>query len=287
MPFSHPALERTSFSALNSYLECGEKYRRKKILGHPEVPGWALVGGKAVHEVTERYDWHVIQGGAAEEFNWELEFQFVFNRMVTEETANSGVTPDQWRVSGKATTAWPDKETPEFWASQGPKFARTWGAWRAANPGYQFWVDPDGQVGIEAEFLIEFGGTPVLAFVDRIMTLGDDLAVIDIKSGRTMPENILQLELYASCVDLKYGVRPTLGGFYDARKGRMVHMEQLGGAIGTMDVVELVDGFITQAETGVFLPKPGRQCTYCSYRHNCAWAQSLTFGLRPKKEDNK
>ena len=51
-----------------------------------------------------------------------------------------------------------------------------------------------------------------------------------------------------------------------------------------MDVIELIEGFVATAETGHFLARPGRQCTYCTFNKTCPWAQSLTFGMRPKVE---
>jgi hypothetical protein len=280
--FTHPALERSSWSALNQYLDCPEKYRRKRILGHAESLSWALVGGKAVHTGTEWYDLWVQKGSLGEPWDWAQMWPVIFDSTVIKEEEQNGTTRDSWTVYGQPTVKYPDRENETFWRDKGEQYCRNWQAWREANPGYQEWVTPDGEVGIELEFLLDFGGTPMKGFIDRVFTLGNKLMVVDVKSGRTMPESILQLEMYASAIDLRYGVRPELGGFWDARKGKLLHPEPLGQTIGTMDVIELIEGFVATAETGHFLPRPGRQCTYCTFNKTCPWAQALTFGMRPK-----
>lgn len=283
MPFAHPALDRSSWSALNQFMDCPEKFRRKRILGHTESLSWALVGGKAVHSGTEDYDrWLLRDHRAGEVWDWATEWPRIFDLTVRMEEELNGSSRDSWTIYGQATKKYPDKENEVFWRDKGEQFCRNWQAWREANPGYTEWVSPTGEVGIELEFFLEFGGVPMKGFIDRVFQLGNSLMVMDIKSGRTMPETILQLELYASAIDLQFGIRPDLGGYWDARKGKLLHPEQLGQTVGTMDVIELVDGFITTAETGHFLPRPGRQCTYCSFNKTCPWAQSLTFGMRPK-----
>jgi hypothetical protein len=268
---------------MNSFMDCPEKWRRKRVLGHTESLSWALVGGKAVHTGTEEYDHWVRAEIKAAPWDWDTQWPRIFEDTVKAEEEQNGSSRDSWTIYGQATKKYPDKENEDFWRDKGKTYCQNWQAWREANPGYTEWISPDGEVGIEWAFLLEFGGIPMKGYVDRIFTLGNELFVMDIKSGRTMPETILQLELYASAVDLRYGVRPTIGGFWDARKGTLIHAESLGKTIGTMDVIELVDGFITTAETGVFLPRPGRQCTYCTFRFNCPWSQALTFGMRPRE----
>ena len=285
MPFAHPALDRSSWSALNQFMDCPEKFRRKRILGHTESLSWALVGGKAVHTGTEWYDLWVQKGSPGDPWDWAQMWPIIFETTVVQEEEQNQTSRDSWTIYGQPTVKYPDRENEVWWRDKGEGFCRNWQAWREANPGYQEWISPDGEVGIEWEFLLEFGGVPMKGYVDRIFTLGNEVFVMDIKSGRTMPETILQLELYASAMDLRYGVRPALGGYWDARKGKLIHPERLGQTVGTMDVIELVDGFITTAETGHFLPRPGRQCTYCSFRTSCPWAQSLTFGMRPKVDN--
>src|SRR5438874_2553091 len=48
--------EHMSHSQATSFLSCGEQYRLEKVVRVPQVPGWALVGGSALHLATEYYD---------------------------------------------------------------------------------------------------------------------------------------------------------------------------------------------------------------------------------------
>lgn len=276
------ALTRTSFSSLKQYLWCPEQWRRKRLLGHTELPGWAMVGGKAVHLVTERYDLYGLGLYQAAGWSWYQQFELAFEELIAEELQATGVPTEDWRVSGRASTRWPDKETEAFWRAEGPAFAKSYGDWRADNPGYQVWVAPDGQLGIELELLVDFDGDPLLCFIDRVFTIGNRLIVVDLKSGRTMPETTEQLLMYATCIELSYGRRPELGGYFDNRKGRLVHPEDMS-VLSANDSIEQVKLFLGQAREGEFLARPGRHCTFCAYAPTCQWAKTLTFGLRPKE----
>ncbi len=47
---------RTSYSSFRSWLGCQERYRQTKILRAPRSPGWAMVGGSAVHLLTQWWE---------------------------------------------------------------------------------------------------------------------------------------------------------------------------------------------------------------------------------------
>lgn len=281
MPNEPPSpLARTSFSSLKQYLWCPEQWRRRRLLGHGEAPGWAQVAGKAVHELTDQWEHH--HRVAPEEiFDWERAWGETFQRLILETVKDSGVLPDGFRVSGAVTKKYPDREDKTFWDAEGPRMARSWATWREANPGYQLWKTPQGAWASELEMTVDFGGTPLLAYVDRIMQLGDDLMVIDLKSGRHGEENTLQLHLYAAVIELACGVRPKLGAYFNCRKGELVYPETLD-AVTTDDMVRVVQEFLAIAGDNVFLPQVGRHCTYCAYNADCQWAKTLTFGLRPR-----
>lgn len=48
-----------SYSSLTTYLDCGWKYYLSRIVKVKEEPAWYLVGGSAVHEATEMYDFEM------------------------------------------------------------------------------------------------------------------------------------------------------------------------------------------------------------------------------------
>ena len=45
-----------SYSSFTTWLECGEKYRLRKLEHVQELPAWWSIGGSAVHGATEDYD---------------------------------------------------------------------------------------------------------------------------------------------------------------------------------------------------------------------------------------
>lgn len=273
--------DRTSFSSLTTYYTCPERWRQLKILERQRTPGWALVGGKAAHTITELFDvtWLTAGDPGPGSWDWFAVWREQFDRLIAEEVEASGIQPDGWRVTGRATKEWPDKETRAWWDHHGPIFGERWELWRRQNPEWQIWQAPDGKSGVELEILSEVGESKVLAFIDRVFVLNGQLVVVDLKSGRNMPETILQLAVYAALIELEYGVRPQLGAYWDARKGRTVHLEDLS-PIPTGMVVDLVNRFVIAASSEAFLPVVGRHCTYCEVKQHCPWSKALTYGLR-------
>lgn len=49
--------EHISHSQLTTWLSCGWLYFLTRIANAKEQSSWWLVGGSAVHEATEAYDW--------------------------------------------------------------------------------------------------------------------------------------------------------------------------------------------------------------------------------------
>src|SRR5690348_5812631 len=45
---------------------CGAAYWYGRVLGKPERPGWAMLGGSALHEASETWDWGLINEGLSD-----------------------------------------------------------------------------------------------------------------------------------------------------------------------------------------------------------------------------
>lgn len=52
----HALSNHLSYSQVNSFNECGEKFRLERVYGLRGLPGWATVGGSAFHIATEYID---------------------------------------------------------------------------------------------------------------------------------------------------------------------------------------------------------------------------------------
>jgi hypothetical protein len=46
----------TSYSSLRLWLSCQVRWALLRVQGAPSQPGWARVGGRAVHDLTEQWE---------------------------------------------------------------------------------------------------------------------------------------------------------------------------------------------------------------------------------------
>jgi hypothetical protein len=205
---------------------------------------------------------------------WVDQWDRAFSQCIREEIQNTAVPLLQWRTSGRKTKDKPNGEDMSWWSIAGVDLSRTYETWREHNPSYKLWVTPDGEPGNELAFTVAFGSVPVKVIIDRVFVLGDQLVVFDLKSGKTMPEDTLQLAIYAAAIELKYGVRPNLGAYFANRKGAVVGVEDLT-AFSTDMLTKMFSDFIAQTKTGLYLPNPGRQCTWCEVAPHCEWGRSV------------
>ncbi len=139
--------------------------------------------------------------------------------------------PEEYYRSGRASKAWPDKEGPEWWAENGPKFVKLWEIWRdnsgleiAEVPGeggeiipaieLEAWAFAGNWIESRQEFDLQ-----VKSVTDRVMTDGTDYYIVDLKTGSTTAPWPLQLALNKLCLKQTYDIDCKWGGFWSARKG--------------------------------------------------------------------
>jgi hypothetical protein len=195
---------------------------------------------------------------------WDESFQ----QAVTEVTEKTGTAPDSWRVGGRASKANPDKENGTWWYANGKEMFQTFiDSWR--NQKFQVWQAPDGNYGIEMEFNVMFGDSLIKAFPDAIVVMPTgELAVVDFKTGSYTPDSGMQLGLYASCIESVFGIRPTRGFFYSARKAEFIEVFDLNR--WTIPVfTALFKDFNTALNNQIFLPNIGMACSTCGVADYC------------------
>lgn len=131
---------------------------------------------------------------------------------------------DEYYRSGRASKEWPDKETPAWWAVNGPKFVKSWRQWRK-HSGLDI-VEVFGYNGedvsspaIELQCWAENGDLLVQSILDRVMHKDGEIYIVDIKTGSFTPPWPLQLIINNLCLWETYGIRANYGGFWKARKG--------------------------------------------------------------------
>jgi putative RecB family exonuclease len=251
-----------SWSSLSNYQQCSWRYYLEKVVQIPETPALYFAGGSAVHTATEEFD-------RGSDLPPRSLFLDAFEKEIADRIDETGIPLDQWRVGGRATKANPDKENYEWWRREGPVMVQAWVDWRA-RCGWELWWPSADVPGIELALHVTMGGVPVKMFIDRVfVTPGGQLKVLDIKSGSSEPDSYNQLGLYACGLELTFGVRPQLGGYWMARKGEVGQVFDLEHL-----TPELMGGWISDwdraRKAGIFIPHPTRLCRTCGVKDYCA-----------------
>jgi hypothetical protein len=245
--------------------ECGYKVKLRKVLHAPEIPGWALIGGKAVHSATEAKDF--LRFGI--KTDKPTTFMGAFEEEIAYAKKQEGCPPEEeWHAAGRATKEKPNKEDRKWWEANGQGLCDAWDRWLDRVPMEIAMFD--GKPAIEMSFEDEFAGVPVIGFIDRILVDRDGvLQIVDEKSGSRKPKETGQLKTYARAIERKLGLATgaiAFGSFFMNREGA-----------ATVPVPLTVDDTLNYryteawkaAQAGIFLPNVGFGCPSCSVRKSC------------------
>lgn len=276
------ALKRLSYSTLAKLDACPSKLFLTKGTPYTSVPTLAGVAGRAFHKLAEEFD---ASGWWGEEYShlWDEAASRILAGEIAQEIEETAVPFEEWRVSGRASKAWPNKEDLAWWNHHLPIMGKAYAAWRAANLQLVDWVTPDGEPANELEIKVSIPGveTPFLAFIDKVMvdtSKGGALVVLDLKSGSMPIEDLTQHITYASLLEIRYGVRPEFGAIYNARVGDLVPIRKGGptlmplGHVSTATWLKGVQARQRIIDLGEFPAKPGKHCGWCDVRKACTWA---------------
>lgn len=260
------AVERLSHSSLEDLKQCGHKYFLRKIEKVKQAPGWSLIGGNAVHHVTEaidRQDFGIPVEAEALDFETELE------KLTALEEEKSGYSRDEFYRAGRVSKANPNKEDMAWWLREGPLMVNRWVNFkRVAN--WEIWITPNGEPAIELGLRTEYASIPVQGYADLIMQApGGDLVVVDKKTGANMPKGPSQLVQYGDQASKLFGVEVKYGAFWDARSGGMTAPVGLGPLTHRLEEEYRVAK--AMVEQDLFLANPGMMCTSCSVNHACVF----------------
>lgn len=201
----------------------------------------------------------------------------VFNDAVKETEEKSGIPSTEWKTAGRKTAARPDGEDLSFWQSDGLKQVEAYQKWYESS-GWQIATMPDGRPGIEWAADVHFGGTPIRFIVDAIYQVGEDLVIVDYKTGSRTPFGAIQAGLYASGIERAYGIRPKWGAFFMTRKGELDELINLDHL--TMDFYDYSFGAMNHSiQNGWFPPSVGDSCRMCSFTEQCPAMGKSDFPL--------
>lgn len=203
-----------------------------------------------------------------------IDWQEVWNECLDEaKERNPEFDPADYYRSGRASKAHPNKEGPEWWATNGPEFIKLWVAWRdSSGLTIAEFPDKDGVLvpAIELETWAENGPLLVKSVIDRVMV--DDsgqLYIVDLKTGSTTPPWPLQLALNNLGLYQSYGVRAHYAGFWSARKGGVDEWTPLS-TFPDEWLWEQVRIAREIRDQQLFLANPGNLCkSACGVRQHC------------------
>jgi putative RecB family exonuclease len=257
-------------SLIGSY--CPAQYWYGRVLGKPERPSWASIGGSAVHDASEFWDHQYLKGEVIDEpeslkviFETSLETEIRKN----EETTN--FPRSEWRASGRVSKEWPEKENERWWRVSGPSMLARWANWRLSS-GWEIAMVTNSEgvemPAIEIPFTINLGGVPVRGFVDRGFERNGEYLCVDLKSGSQEPKTAGQLATYRAGVLEEYGVDMKWGAFWMARTGVSSSLHDL-----TLWTPQRLDFTYRESrevqKRGAFMHRPSNLCSACAFAAYC------------------
>lgn len=240
--------KHVSYSAMNTWLECGWKYYLTKIEEVPEGHAVWFTGGSAVHKATERWD----KGDLGKTTNLDELWNDTWFKQVKEDEELHG-DMNTWQYRGQEDMSW--------WYGEGWWMLDRWVKFREA--GWDIYED-----FVEKEYQIPVGDTTVKLAIDRVMTDFDgNRVLVDIKTGASSQKHPLQLAVYAWALD-KQGISVDKAGFWDARSGHI--------SLWNIDhlmperVEDMFTGFDKARKNDIFLPN-FNNCGRCGVLSHCKW----------------
>lgn len=272
-----PERKPRSFSQLDGYDKCSYAFYLKRVLKLPSVPSVWLAGGSAWHKVTEDFDRAVYgQPTLADITNLDHfvdQFGIELDREIEEREAETEYGRDEWRAAGVGKTLKnPAGEDIAWWRIRGKEFVRAYIEWRVMWNDRLRLASFDGEPAIELKVLTRIGGVPVVGYIDRIFRDMDNgsLLLLDMKSGKSMPDKPRQLGQYALQIRQQYGTPISWGNYFDARKGALARREPidlseytefgLGASYAALD---------SAVEAGIFAPNVTAFCKTCEVKQFC------------------
>jgi RecB family exonuclease len=163
--------------------------------------------------------------------------------------------------------------------------------------GYLVRVDPRREpVGIERMVGLRTHGVALYGRVDRIDRRGDELVVIDYKTGRQPPDEAavrgsLQLAVYVAAVQATLGARCVRAELHHLPSARVARTDfaagtlarQLDRAARLAREAVAAERALTAGVTGgdPFPPRTGAWCGWCPFLQHCPTGQAVAVGYPP------
>ena len=234
-----------SFSELETYLDCPERYRLRHVVGLPTPPHHALTYGSAMHQAVAAFHLATARG----------------------EQATESTLLDSFR------RAW----SPEGFLSREHEEARFAAGENALRRFLADQVeDPANVVAVERPFVFAMGELRIRGRMDRIDQTADGAVIVDYKSSDVRDQrkaderarNSLQLQVYAMAHEAETAQLPNQMQLHFLDSGVVGHAAPDAARIdkARAKLRLAADGI----KEGRFDPKPDLvACGYCPFRQIC------------------
>lgn len=285
-PYTQPWPEHLSVSSITELTGgCALKWRLGRLHGAPRRPSWANVGGSAVHACIKYLE---TTPGALEQMTTPEGMHSLFSTALGHEIASTEAANPEFPIS-TWSVANGGKETREFWEHDGPEMVHRYLEWRAkwTAQGWELLQVPGRGPAVELEVLFAVPGTqvPLKGFIDsawRHRTTGD-VAIIDPKSGKSVPNDHFQLSTYGAALEsLRVLVTGRiLGSYWSARTGQLSGLVDLADRCPADELAYRVNTATAQLRAQAFAPNPNANyggCGSCELRLSCPVGSRRNLG---------
>jgi hypothetical protein len=202
-------------------------------------------------------------------------FDSILDEAIVTEELDSGWPRDRWRTAG-----FKPKQDEAWWRANGPKQVQAYIDWYNSQPDVRVWTTPDGRPAVELALNVNFGHHEVQMVIDQVHVAGSALLILDVKSGGHRPEEHSQLGIYASGIEIAYGIRPRFGAYF---MGRGIRNQKNDNVRYVTEPVDLSDPEFSVAwytrqfdllekadEAGIYMPRLSSMCGMCGVNRACA-----------------
>lgn len=274
--------ERSSWSQLSTYEQCGEAFRLKYVGPDrlPRIPQGGLVSGIAGHETIRRSEaegwWQEPLPKPKDPALPRHPLIAGFRAELLDRVAKAGYN-DAVRWSGRRSRNYPNGEDGVWWFEfGGPRCMRRYQYVRGLDhlSGVQFYKG-----GVEMRVAMDMpSGRQVVGYIDVFVLVDADGEpfIRDWKLGRPGGGSSVQPAVYARAIEQALGIT--------VRKAQIVYLkstkdESLFSWIDVEPLMPLVErkfnDFERGLEAGIFPLKEGPLCKGCAVRVYCPYGKTL------------
>lgn len=265
-PFQVPVFDPVrprSFSQWQTYARCSEQYRLQKIEHAPEMmTAWAPQGS-SFHVGVEEWE----KSGRALPEAEVIELALAdYDQRIAEQREKQ---PDDsgWLTGGRTRPSEDIRRRRERVESQLKGYiSYSLEHEHEIRPA----TLPDGRPAVEVPFEIVLGGVTVIGYIDLVMQWANGMLTIrDLKTGNKLPNDPLQLVIYALAWEKYFGDRIEYGDFFMCKNNAPTQPYYLGDY--PESVVSAWFEMMNRSEkSGIYLPNGGDACRVCTVSAYCS-----------------